>query len=155
MPKQKIKPESSPAYLPAPLWRRLAAMVYDSMLLIALIFVVTAIYHGVVNNWLLGVEDAPVGFNPFLSTIYVFICFFFLAHFWGKNGQTLGMQAWRLRVQKSDGSNISLMQSLLRFVVGILSLAPAGLGLFWMLVDKDKKTWYDRYAETEVVYIPK
>ncbi|MTI12443.1 RDD family protein [Sansalvadorimonas verongulae] len=141
---------------PAPLWRRLAAMFYDTMLVLAMVMVISGLYHAIVHNWLLGLESAPTGFNPLLSTILLFVMFFFFAHFWGKNGQTLGMQAWRLRVRSTKtGRNLTLIQSLLRFIVAIPALGLAGLGVFWIVIDKKKRTWYDRYSESEVVLIPK
>ncbi|RCI69267.1 RDD family protein, partial [Pseudomonas aeruginosa] len=30
-----------------------------------------------------------------------------------------------------------------------------GLGFLWMLWDKDKRTWHDRYSESQVVRLPK
>jgi uncharacterized RDD family membrane protein YckC len=44
---------------------------------------------------------------------------------------------------------------LLRFLVAIPSLAFAGLGFLWMLIDKDKMTWYDRFSESVIVRLPK
>jgi uncharacterized RDD family membrane protein YckC len=32
-------------------------------------------------------------------------------------------------------------------------LAPAGLGFFWMIVDRDRLTLYDRFSRTRVVYL--
>ena len=126
------------------------------MLVLAMIIVISGLYHAVVNNWLLGLESAPTGFNPLLSTILLFVVFFFFAHFWGKNGQTLGMQAWRLRVRSSDtGKSITLIQSLLRFMVAIPAIGLAGLGVFWMLIDKDNKPWHARYSQTAVVLLSK
>ncbi|WP_281648014.1 RDD family protein [Parendozoicomonas sp. Alg238-R29] len=140
----------------APLWRRLAAMVYDTFLVMAMVMVISGLYHAIVNNWLLGRDDAPMGFNPFLGSILTFVIFFFFAHFWGKNGQTLGMQAWRLKLRSCEtGGNPTLTQSLLRFMIAIPALGLAGLGFFWMLIDRDKKTWHDRYSMTEVILLPK
>jgi uncharacterized RDD family membrane protein YckC len=65
------------------------------------------------------------------------------------------MQVWGIRVQNANGSHISLMQALLRFVIAIGSWACLGLGFLWMLWDKDKRTWQDRYSESVVVQIPK
>lgn len=160
MPRQKSRTENV-SCPPAPLWRRIAAMVYDSLLVSAIALVITGLYHGVVNNWLLGHTEAPVGFNPWLSSLIVMIIFFFFAHCWGHNGQTLGMQAWRLRIQSTDkaanGSvrHITLIQSLLRFMVAIPALGLGGLGLLWVIVDRQKKSWHDRYSQTEIVLLPK
>jgi uncharacterized RDD family membrane protein YckC len=60
-----------------------------------------------------------------------------------------------LRVQRIDGQPITIWQALLRFLVAIPSLAIAGLGFFWMLVDRKRMTLYDRFSESVVVRLPK
>jgi len=44
---------------------------------------------------------------------------------------------------------------LLRFMVAIPSLALAGLGLFWMLFDRDKMAVHDRISESVIVRLPR
>ncbi len=39
---------------------------------------------------------------------------------------------------------------LLRFMVAIASWLCAGLGFFWSLFDKQKRTWHDIYSNTHV-----
>ncbi len=58
-------------------------------------------------------------------------------------------------MQNRDGSAISLLQALLRFMIAIASWLCLGLGFLWMLWDKDKRTWHDRYSESQVVRLPK
>jgi uncharacterized RDD family membrane protein YckC len=65
------------------------------------------------------------------------------------------MQVWGIRVQNKDGSAITLWQALLRFVIAIGSWLALGLGFFWSLWDKQKRTWHDIYSETQVVRLPK
>jgi uncharacterized RDD family membrane protein YckC len=65
------------------------------------------------------------------------------------------MQVWGIRVQNPDGTAISLWQALLRFVVAIASWLCIGLGFFWSLFDKHKRSWHDMYSETQLVRIPK
>ncbi|WP_210396911.1 RDD family protein [Motiliproteus sediminis] len=131
----------------APLWRRLAAMTYDSLLIVALWMMVGAI--GVALN---GGEE--VG-GPFFNSTLFLITFLFFGVFWTRSGQTLGMMAWRLRVESDDGRGISWMQALLRFFTAGLSALVLGLGYWWMLIDKQQRTWQDRYSETRVVVLPK
>ena len=71
------------------------------------------------------------------------------------NGQTLGMQVWGVRIQNRDGTAIDLWQALLRFFIAIGSWLFGGLGFLWMLWDKDRLTWHDRYSESVVVQLPK
>ena len=59
------------------------------------------------------------------------VCVFFI-YFWSKKGQTLGMRAWRLRVQNLDGS-------LLKKRTAIKRLLPTLLGLGNLTVIFDRK----------------
>jgi len=142
------KPHSTPKYKPAGLLVRLAAMFYDALLLLSALLIATAIA-------LLVTRGNLSAHNPFFKTALFLICFSFYAWFWLHGGQTLGMRAWRLRVQRFDGHPITIWQALLRFLVAIPSFAFAGLGFLWMLVDKDKMTWHDRFSESVIVRLPK
>ncbi|MBL4911441.1 MAG: RDD family protein [Alteromonadaceae bacterium] len=74
---------------------------------------------------------------------------FFFVYFWAKSGQTLGMRAWRLRVQNQDGSLISIMTGLKRILPTLL-----GAGNVLVLFDrKNKLSFQDRLTNTEVVCI--
>lgn len=132
---------------PATLLRRLGAIGYDFMVVIAISFAVTAC-------WLFfsGQETAEgAGFkSALLITVF---CFFAL--FWTRTGQTIGMMAWRIRIQSKEGYSINLMQALIRFFVACFSAACFGAGYFWMLFDDEKLTWQDRLSNSEVVYLPK
>ncbi|HEK1344024.1 RDD family protein [Pseudomonas aeruginosa] len=160
MPKHMLSPQGD--YAPAGLVRRLAAMFYDFLLCVAQMMVVTLVYQQGILRLIYGSDHlreladrgALIG-DPLLSTLLVFALFGFFAKFWIHNGQTLGMQVWGLRVQNRDGSAISLLQALLRFMIAIASWLCLGLGFLWMLWDKDKRTWHDRYSESQVVRLPK
>ncbi|WP_070339938.1 RDD family protein [Pseudomonas aeruginosa] len=160
MPKHMLSPQG--VYAPAGLIRRLAAMFYDFLLCVALMMVVTLVYQQGILRLIYGSDHlreladrgALIG-DPLLSTLLVFTLFGFFAKFWTHNGQTLGMQVWGLRVQNRDGSAISRLQALLRFMIAIASWLCLGLGFLWMLWDKDKRTWHDRYSESQVVRLPK
>lgn len=160
MPKLLLRPQGD--FPAAGLVRRFAAIFYDFLLCVALLMVVTLIYQQVVLRLIYGSErlrqladQGALSGDPVLSTLLVFALFGFFAKFWTHNGQTLGMQVWGIRVQNIDGSAISLWQALLRFVIAIGSWLVLGLGFFWSLWDKDKRTWHDIYSETRVIHIPK
>jgi uncharacterized RDD family membrane protein YckC len=78
-----------------------------------------------------------------LQLLLLGAAFAFLAFSWTRGGMTLGMQAWRLRVQTLDGRSITPVQALVRFLVGLLSLAAFGLGYLWILVDRERRSWGD------------
>ncbi|MEI6894841.1 MAG: RDD family protein [Colwellia sp.] len=74
---------------------------------------------------------------------------FFFVFFWTKNGQTLGMKAWRLRVQNIDGSLISKTTAIKRLVPTLF-----GLGNITVIFDrKNKLSLQDRLTTTEVVVL--
>lgn len=131
------------------LLRRLGAILYDSLLLAAVLVLASGL-----AVWVLGGEASQPG-NPFMTSYFFLVSFLFYAWFWMHGGQTLGMRAWRIRVQQADGRNISPPQALLRFIVAIFSWLVFGLGFLWSLFDKEKLAWHDRFSETVLVVIPK
>ncbi|SDL25121.1 Uncharacterized membrane protein YckC, RDD family [Modicisalibacter muralis] len=132
---------------PAGLARRLAAMLYDSLVLVALWMLVGFI--GVAVN------GGEANESPLFRSILFVVTFAFFAFFWMRGGMTLGMQAWRLRVQNTDGRPLSLMQCLVRFIIAALSLAAAGSGYWWILFDGEKRSWSDIASNSHVVVLPK
>ena len=78
----------------------------------------------------------------------------FYGVFWRQRGQTLGMEAWRLRVEREDGALLDWRDVVTRIGAGVLSLLPSGLGWLWILVDRDKRAWHDRLSHTRVVVLP-
>lgn len=131
------------------LLRRLAAVLYDSLLLGAVLLVATT------PSLLFIDPKAPPTTHPLLTIWLFLVAFFFYAWFWVHGGQTLGMRAWRVRIQTRDGKPISWWQAMLRFIVALPSWGLLGLGFLWCLVDREKMTWHDRYSETVLVVVPK
>jgi uncharacterized RDD family membrane protein YckC len=133
---------------PAALLRRLAAIFYDSLLLIALEMIAAAL-------WLPIFGDAPASEHSLYRVYQLFlllVAFAFFAGFWIKGGQTLGMRAWRLRVCSRDGGALSLRQAAIRFAVAILSWLALGAGFLWSLVDPQRRTWHDIASDTVLVH---
>ena len=142
--------------------RRFAAMFYDFMLCMALIMIVTWIYQQGILRLIYGAEQlkamaeaGTLDHDPVLASLVLLALFAFFAKFWTHTGQTLGMQAWGIRVQNADGSRISIRQALLRFVIAIFSWLALGLGFWWQLWSKNRSTWHDTYSETVTVRLPK
>ena len=130
------------------LGRRLAALLYDSLLVLALLFVAASVA-------LLFRRGEPVPQNLSWYTLYfAAVPFVFFTGFWYVGGQTLGMRAWRLRLTSRRDGSLTRWQVSLRFLVALVSLGCLGLGFFWQLVDSDKLTWHDRAAGTRVVIDP-
>jgi len=141
---------------PAPLWRRLAALVYDLLLLAGLSIGYSALAllgHRIVAGPLAEGELLTDGYWFQLGWLAVIMGFY--VFFWRRGGQTLGMRAWRIRLESVDGALPDLKQCLLRCVVAPPALAVAAVGYLWCLVDRQGATLPDRLTQTRVVVVPK
>ena len=132
------------------LLRRLAAIFYDALLLVGVLFVASLPLPFIPQD----IDD--VWWIRLLVQAYLLlVCLLFFAWFWVHGGQTLGMRAWRLQVTKSDGSPITWNSAVIRFFSAILSWLVFGLGFLWVLVDKERKAWHDRLSNTTLSLEPK
>ncbi len=132
---------------PASLFRRLAALLYDSLLLLAVFFIATAVLLPFTHG-----EAIQPG-NPLMATYLLFLSFFFYGWFWTHGGQTLGMRAWKLQIRNLRDGPLTWLQVLLRYMTAIPSALLGGAGYLWMLLDRRKLTWHDRYSETTILQL--
>ena len=136
---------------PSPgLLRRLGAMAYDALLLLALLMLLSYPYV-----WLTGAVKPGLLVKTLYQLYLLAISFFFYAGFWTHGGQTLGMRAWRLKVVRADGGPLGWVLALKRFALAWVSLLCLGLGFLWVIFDRDKLAWHDRWSETWLIMLPK
>lgn len=131
----------------AGLIRRLAAMLYDSLLLAGVLFAFTLLL--VLLRAGEAIEPGAAWFRLALLALIVA----FHGGFWVYGGQTLGMKAWRLRLVGSDGHRIGWPRAWLRLGAACLSILPFGLGYVWCLFDRKGLSWHDRLSGTRIVHI--
>ena len=134
--------------------RRIAAMLYDGLLLVALWFAVSALLL-TVSGGRLADPDRPLWLMYVLRISLMLVTFLFFAGFWTHGGQTLGMRAWRLRLEDVSGATVSWKKAFIRFATAIPSLGAAGLGLLWMLIDRKHCAVHDRLSGTRLVLLAK
>ena len=150
-------PTSSASLPSASLIKRLAAIVYDSLLVMAVAMAYGALFLAIKYSFfhpeLQGGERAVMGTGGFVGLLLAIQGFFWF--FWCRGGQTLGMRAWRLQIQQADGRTPTLQQAIIRGLVAPLSLGLLGLGYWWSLWDKEHRTWQDIASDTQVVSLPK
>lgn len=129
-------------------------MLYDTLLLLALFMVATAVMLP-----LTGGEAITPADNPALEFAYrvvlVVLLVGFYGLFWTRRGQTLGMVSWRLRVERDDGALLTWPDTARRLAAATVSLAAAGLGFLWILIDPQRRAWHDRWTHTRVVVLQK
>ena len=139
----------------AGLLRRLGAVLYDSLLLVAVFFGAGALFLAMTVPFT-GLESSIGPQHPLyhLFQVYLLIVVYgYFAHFW-RRGYTPGMRTWKLRMVRADGSNITAIDALIRVLVAGLSLGTLGLGYAWALVNRDGLTWQDLVSKTRVVLDP-
>jgi uncharacterized RDD family membrane protein YckC len=151
-----------------PLWRRLIALVYDLLAVVAIVMVVGYICQRVTGGTLIsndGHAHIAWWYQPLQAVV---VSAYFLAS-WLRGGQTLGMRPWRIRVTNADGQRITTAQAIVRLLVAavpllLLALAPllGARGATWsMLVvwaawfgvaafDSRKRAMHDVIARTEL-----
>jgi len=137
--------------------RRLAAMAYDTLLVLPLIMASVALFMGVRTLlWGPAVDDTAAQLDANIVRLVALVCstVFFCA-FWVKSGQTLGMQAWRIKLVNFSGEVPNIRQGVMRCLAAVLSAACLGLGYLWCLVDRNGRYWHDYLSGTELILLPK
>ncbi len=145
-------------------FRRLAAMIYDLLVaiavgmcaaMIAIVTLVVLLENGILDKQ--GIEHtSDVIRNSLLYTsiiqgwVGIWILGFFL-WFWRNGGQTIGMRAWRLRLFSTNDNPMGYGRALLRILFSL-----GGLGTILVLFDvKHKQSLQDRLANTEMLVLSK
>ena len=155
---------------PAGLLRRLAALLYDALLVIAVLFIAALP---------LPLVEEPVRtlwWAQTLEQLYLVTAWFlFFGWFWTHGGQTVGMKAWRMELQCVNGDKPSWLNSLIRFFISsasfwlllvlfgleILSGKVAvvlggivfGLAFLWILIDRESCAWHDHLSRTRLIVV--
>ncbi|MDZ4185539.1 MAG: RDD family protein [Desulfuromonadales bacterium] len=128
-------------------WIRVGASMIDSLLIMVITFPLLISIYG----WdYFGSEKMISGPADFLiSWILPFVA---VVWFWMQRQATPGKAALSLRVLDADsGNNLSIGQSIGRYLGYFVSTIPLGLGLLWVGFDRKKQGWHDKLANTVVV----
>lgn len=142
----------------ASFFKRFGAYLYDlfalgAVLMLATIFALLVVVignkMGAIDLTLYQDEGDYLGHSRIFLLYLCMVIVSFYGYFWTLGGQTIGMKAWRLRVQNSDGNNISFTQALIR-----MSTSAFGLGNLLAFL-KGRNAFQDLWAECEVVVLTK
>ena len=83
---------------------------------------------------------------------FVAVYFVYFPYFWTKDGQTLGMRPFHLRVvMDKDGGKVTLGPAILRLIGYWIDQIVFYLGYIWVLVDSRRRGWHDLIAGTVVI----
>jgi uncharacterized RDD family membrane protein YckC len=132
--------------------RRFAALLYDSLLLAALLMVFTAAALFFTHGRAVVPETVGAWVYLYRAGLVGVIAGYFVLN-WMHSGQTLGMRAWHLRTVDEFGKPVTAAKALLRFVIAVLAWAPAALGVLWLYWDPERLALHDRLSRTRVVHL--
>jgi uncharacterized RDD family membrane protein YckC len=122
--------------------RYLAALFYDSLLLFSVLFFAAGLFQ-----WLTQGNSPLIVFRIYLLIVW----FGYFAWPWLRGGQTLGMTAWRIQLQTTDGKPLGWQHVSRRWLMAGVSWLVLGMGFFWAIVDKQHRTWHDLASQTRLV----
>jgi uncharacterized RDD family membrane protein YckC len=103
--------------------RRIAALPYEGLLLLALLLIATFPVSGMKGVTLTGAPHLV--FQAYLATV---VAAYFI-WFWRRGGQTLPMKTWRFRVVDSHHRPLTFKRALTRLILGTAFYGPACAGL--------------------------
>lgn len=154
--------------IPCPLWRRLLALIYDVLIVVAIVMVVGLLCQLATGGTLIrtGTATSVPAWYQVLQGLVV-AAYFISA--WRRGGQTVGMRPWRMRLTTTVGTTPSLRHSVIRLLVAaaplLLLLLEPTLGLHatlwavlvawtvWFAValfNPRRRTLHDLAAGTEI-----
>ena len=123
----------------------MAIIVYDFVIVISLLMLATLL------AMLAGFGGRTAMQDPAYTVYLLSIWFFYLAWCWHKGGMTVGMRAWRVKIEDESGNRPGWGRSTIRFLASLLSAAAVGIGFAWALLDSRKRSWHDILSGTRLI----
>jgi len=143
-------PPSSPVRSTAELAglpRRLAALLYELVLVVAVLMGAGAIALPIAR-----VLD-PALSRPLFRLLALAALGAYFVYCWSHSGQTLPMKTWRLRLVLASGNPLKERDAWRRFLLAVPCIAAGGLGYLWAIFDRERQFLHDRLAGTRIIRI--
>jgi uncharacterized RDD family membrane protein YckC len=128
-------------------WRRIICLLYEFLILLAIIFIASFIFHLVFRD-----TNASY-FKPLYQLYLLFVMGYYFIWFWTHGGQTLAMQAWKIRIVTSEGQMLSNRKAIIRYLLAVTGTLFLGAGFLWALIDREHLYLHDRLAGTRLIKI--
>jgi uncharacterized RDD family membrane protein YckC len=105
----------------ANLKRRLIVLIYEALLVFAVIFFADLLFSLSVQSFSFHQEALR-----HIRQLFLFIVIgVYFVYCWTKKGQTLAMKTWRIKIVNKDFHLISVKQAIARYIVSWMWFAPA------------------------------
>ncbi len=154
----------------APLVRRMAAFMYEGVLLFG-VLAVTALVYGVLVHQTSGIEKR----SGLIAVCFLVLGVYFIG-LWTRAGQTLAMKTWHLRVLTDRGLPLTPRRALARYLASYIWFLPAlalakasmplngyaiaGIVAGWIalyalsaLLHPRRQFWHDALCDTAIVFV--
>lgn len=131
--------------MPATLQRRLLSLIYEALILVAILFAGSLPLVMISRGW-----DSAVA-RTALQAWLLFVCGLFYIGQWSGTGQTLPMKTWKLQLVTHAGLPVSRSRALARYAAALFSILTLGFGYLWAVLDRDRQFLHDRLAGTKLV----
>ena len=125
--------------------RRLASMLYEGLVVFSILLI------GFLLPQIVFYAFGMVFGGRILMLHILILLMGYFVWCWLNGGQTLPMKTWKLRIINSDGLPLRPMQAVLRYLIAWPSILLFGIGIFWVIFDKDQQFLHDRLAGTRIV----
>jgi uncharacterized RDD family membrane protein YckC len=124
---------------------RLVSLIYEGILLSAVLFVSAYLFLSVAR-------DAQSGLLRVVFQIYLLsVCGAYFVFCWARTGQTLPMKTWRMRIVTEAGDGLSVATAFKRYLLAIPGIL-SGASLLWAPFDRERQFLHDRLAGTRIVH---
>jgi len=122
--------------------RRLGSIIYDFFLVFSFVFFIGGVVI-IINN------KQAITSNLFFYLLTLPLIYIYFSMSWVRGKQTLGMRAWKFEIIQKDGSNVTQKQSLIRFLLAIISMM--GIGFIFQFFNQHKLQLHDYYSKTYLI----
>lgn len=133
----------------AGLLRRLACLVYEALIVVAILFVGGGVFTALFSR------AETLAARIALQLLLIALVGSYFVWCWTRGGQTLPMQTWRIRVVTAVGGELTATLALRRYLYALAGTLLAGVTFFWAFVDRDRQFLHDRLAGTRLVEVNK
>jgi uncharacterized RDD family membrane protein YckC len=124
--------------------RRIAAALYDGLLLVAVLFFAAFVFLVIFGS---AVEPPR---RYFFQAYLLAVMGTYFVWFWMHGGQTLAMKTWKIRIIALSGQ-ITPGVAVARYLLALAGLGFFGAGWWWIVFDREHVPLHDRLTGTRVV----
>jgi uncharacterized RDD family membrane protein YckC len=132
---------------------RLISFILDHLIILGISLVILAAFLIVAGIFAAIGVDFLAATSVIAAIVGFFVVYFvYFPYFWTKNGQTLGMRPFKLRVvMDKDGGKVTMGPAILRLIGYWIDQIIFYLGYIWVLIDNRRRGWHDLIAGTVVI----